>query len=56
MTLQEIAQSIKIECDNTKEISGLSTLLDATQTEVTFLENKKYVNLQPILHQQFYQL
>ena len=44
MTLQEIAQSINIECDNTKEISGLSTLLDSEQTEVTFLENKKYLN------------
>ncbi len=44
MTLQEIAQSINIECDNTKEISGLSTLLDGTPTEVTFLENKKYLN------------
>jgi UDP-3-O-[3-hydroxymyristoyl] glucosamine N-acyltransferase len=44
MTLQEIAQSINIECDNKKEISGLSTLLDSTQTEVTFLENKKYLN------------
>ncbi len=44
MTLQEIAQSINIDCDNTKEISGLSTLLDSTQTEITFLENKKYLN------------
>jgi len=44
MTLQEIAQSINIECKNTKEITGLSTLLDSTQTEVTFLENKKYLN------------
>ncbi len=44
MTLQEIAQSINIECDNTKEILGLSTLLDSEQTEVTFLENKKYLN------------
>ncbi|MBU3014806.1 UDP-3-O-(3-hydroxymyristoyl)glucosamine N-acyltransferase [Poseidonibacter lekithochrous] len=44
MTLQEIAQSINIECDNTKEILGLSTLLDSEQTEITFLENKKYLN------------
>ena len=44
MTLQKIAQSIGIDCDNTKEISGLSTLLDSTQTEITFLENKKYLN------------
>ena len=44
MTLQEIAQSINIECDNTKKISGLSTLLESEQTEVTFLENKKYLN------------
>lgn len=44
MTLQEIAQSINIDCDDTKEISGLSTLLDSTQTEITFLENKKYIN------------
>ncbi|WP_121626190.1 UDP-3-O-(3-hydroxymyristoyl)glucosamine N-acyltransferase [Poseidonibacter antarcticus] len=44
MTLQKIAQSIGIDCDNAKEISGLSTLLDSTQTEITFLENKKYLN------------
>ena len=44
MTLQEIAKSINIDCDNTNEISGLSTLLDSTQTEITFLENKKYLN------------
>jgi len=44
MTLQEIAQSINIDCDNKKEISGLSTLLDSTQSEITFLENKKYLH------------
>ena len=27
-----------------KKISGLSTLVDSTQTEITFLENKKYLN------------
>lgn len=44
MTLQEIAKSINIKCDSTKKISGLSTLVDSTQTEITFLENKKYLS------------
>jgi UDP-3-O-[3-hydroxymyristoyl] glucosamine N-acyltransferase len=43
MTLQEIAQSINIECDETLDITNLSTLLDSNETELTFLENKKYL-------------
>ncbi len=44
MTLQEIANYIGIECQNTKEIIGLNTLTDSNQNEITFLENKKYIN------------
>ncbi len=44
MTLNELCQALQIECDNTIEITGLNTLLDASKNEVTFLENKKYIN------------
>lgn len=44
MTLKELAQSINIPCEQTQEITGLNTLLDANENEVTFLENKKYIN------------
>lgn len=43
MTLQEIALYIGIECISEKEISGLNTLLDSNEFELTFLENKKYL-------------
>ena len=43
MTLQEIANYINIDCDSQIEITGLNTLLDAHGSEITFLENKKYV-------------
>ena len=44
MKLNEIAQLVGLKCDNDIKISGLNSLLDATQSELTFLENKKYVN------------
>ena len=43
MTLIEIAKSLEIDCEKNIEISGLNTLLDSTNCELTFLENKKYV-------------
>ncbi len=43
MTLNEIAKSLDIACDSNIKISGLNTLLDANENELTFLENKKYV-------------
>jgi UDP-3-O-[3-hydroxymyristoyl] glucosamine N-acyltransferase len=44
MTLQEIADFIGINCQNEIEIIGLNTLLDSNESELTFLENKKYIN------------
>ncbi len=43
MTLIEIAEALEIECKSNIEISGLNTLLDSNNKELTFLENKKYV-------------
>ncbi len=43
MTLKEIAKSLELQCDSSIEITGLNTLKDSTQTELTFLENKKYL-------------
>lgn len=44
MNLINIAKSLNINCDKNIEISGLNTLKDATKSEITFLENKKYIN------------
>lgn len=44
MTLQEIANFIGIDCQEEIEIIGLNTLLDSNESELTFLENKKYIN------------
>ena len=43
MILNEIAKALDIECKSEIEISGLNTLLDSTNNELTFLENKKYI-------------
>jgi len=40
MTLQEIADFIGIDCQEKKEITGLNTLLDSNENQLTFLENK----------------
>lgn len=44
MTLLEITQYLEIKCKNDKEIIGLNSLTEATQNEISFLENKKYVS------------
>lgn len=44
MTLQEIANYIGLDITNDKEITGLNTLTDSTEFELTFLENKKYLS------------
>lgn len=44
MTLKEIAQSIDLSCDSEINITGLNTLTDSNEFELTFLENKKYIN------------
>ena len=44
MTLQEIVEFIGLNNQEEKEIIGLNTLLDSNENELTFLENKKYIN------------
>lgn len=44
MTLTQLAHKLNITIESSNEITGLNTLLDASSTEVTFLENKKYLN------------
>jgi UDP-3-O-[3-hydroxymyristoyl] glucosamine N-acyltransferase len=44
MTLQEIADYIGIDCSVQKEITALNTLTNSNENELTFLENKKYIN------------
>ena len=44
MTLQEISEFIGINNQEEKEITGLNTLLDSNENQLTFLENKKYIN------------
>jgi UDP-3-O-[3-hydroxymyristoyl] glucosamine N-acyltransferase len=44
MTLQEIANYIGLNINSDKEITGLNTLTDSTEFELTFLENKKYLS------------
>lgn len=43
MKLQEIVKNLSISCNQDIEISGLNTLKDATKQELSFLENKKYL-------------
>ncbi|PLY05367.1 MAG: UDP-3-O-(3-hydroxymyristoyl)glucosamine N-acyltransferase [Arcobacter sp.] len=43
MTLNEIAKALDIPCESNIEISGLNTLQDSNNCELTFLENKKYI-------------
>lgn len=44
MKLQEITNKLSLTCTCDKEIVGLNTLNDAQDNEISFLENKKYVN------------
>lgn len=44
MKLQEISNYLNIHCVKDTEIIGLNTLNDANAHEISFLENKKYVN------------
>ena len=44
MTLQEIVEFIGLNNQEEKEITGLNTLLDSNENQLTFLENKKYIN------------
>lgn len=44
MKLQDIIKDLKISCDKDIEVSGLNTLKDATSSQISFLENKKYLS------------
>ncbi len=44
MTLNEISKSLDLKLNEKIEITGLNTLLDSDKNELTFLENKKYLN------------
>ena len=43
MNLEKLTKALEIKCEKNVEITGLNTLNDANENEVTFLENKKYV-------------
>lgn len=44
MKLSQLVKNIQIDCLSDIEISGLNTLKEANKSQITFLENKKYVN------------
>ena len=44
MKLNEIAKTLGLECESEVEISGLNSLLDSDENQLTFLENKKYLH------------
>jgi len=44
MRLDDIAKSLDIHCISNIEITGLNTLKDASQDEISFFENKKYLD------------
>ncbi|WP_456480243.1 UDP-3-O-(3-hydroxymyristoyl)glucosamine N-acyltransferase [Nautilia sp.] len=41
-TLKEIAKYLDLQCDKDIEITGINTLQDASEREISFLENPKY--------------
>jgi UDP-3-O-[3-hydroxymyristoyl] glucosamine N-acyltransferase len=43
LRLQEIIGDLQLSCDKDIEVSGLNTLKDATSSQISFLENKKYL-------------
>ena len=43
MKLSEIAKILEIKCDSDLEITGMNTLKEANQNEITFFDNKKYL-------------
>jgi UDP-3-O-[3-hydroxymyristoyl] glucosamine N-acyltransferase len=44
LKLNEIAKALNLECESEVEISGLNSLLDSNENELSFLENKKYAH------------
>ncbi|MEA1914939.1 MAG: UDP-3-O-(3-hydroxymyristoyl)glucosamine N-acyltransferase, partial [Campylobacterota bacterium] len=45
MKLNDLVNPLGIQCDSDIEITALNSIQDASSSEITFLENKKYVNL-----------
>ena len=43
MILSELLKKVDINLDSKLQVSGLNTLLDANENEISFLENKKYI-------------
>ncbi len=43
MKLQTLTESLGLFCENDIEVFGLNTLKDANQNQISFLENKKYL-------------
>jgi len=44
MELNLLCEKLNIQCSSSIEVTGLNTLKDASNTEITFLENKKYLS------------
>ncbi|AXH15073.1 UDP-3-O-(3-hydroxymyristoyl)glucosamine N-acyltransferase [Malaciobacter mytili] len=44
MNLKDLAQALDIKCEYDLEITSLNTLIDSNKNEISFLENKKYIN------------
>ncbi len=43
MKLQEIIKNLELSCSSDIEVLGLNTLADASDTDISFFENKKYL-------------
>jgi len=44
INLQDILDKLNIQCNGNLNVTGLNTLKDATSSEISFLENKKYLS------------
>ncbi len=44
MNLKDLTQALDIKCEYDFEITSLNTLIDSNKNEISFLENKKYLN------------
>jgi UDP-3-O-[3-hydroxymyristoyl] glucosamine N-acyltransferase len=44
MRLSTISEKLGLKCSSSLDITGLNTLKDATKSEISFLENKKYLS------------
>lgn len=44
LNLKDISEELRLDCQEDRQITGLNTLQDANENEISFLENKKYVS------------